>query len=120
MASPKFLFDECTDPALRRALIGKAAAIDILTVGGPGAPPKATQDPELLIASEFLVRVLVTNDRQTMPGHLADHFQAGLHTWGTILLRRGSQIGDQMRDLLLIWQATTADEWRDRIDYIPY
>ena len=120
MASLSFLFDEKTDPDLIRALVQLAPGINILRVGDPGAPTRRTIDPDLLVSAESLGRALVSGDRQTMTGHLTDHFAAGRHTHGAILMRSGFPMAAYVQDLLLIWYATTADEWIDRTDYIPY
>jgi hypothetical protein len=91
----------------------------LLRVGDPGAPPRETPDPDLLLAAQALGRVLLTNDRSTMPQHLVDHFAAGHHTAGVILMRKGFANAVYRDELLLIWGATTADEWIDCTDYIP-
>jgi hypothetical protein len=119
MSKPRFLFDECTDPALIATLRQKEPSIDILRVCDPGAPQRGTLDPDLLLAAAALGRVLVTNDRQTMPGHLVQHFAAGHHTAGVILLRRGFSIGQLAKAILDEWTKTTADEWVDRTVYLP-
>lgn len=119
MSKPEFLFDECTDPDVVTALRRLEPAIGIIRVGDQGAPPRSTLDPEMLLAAESLGRVLVTNDRRTMPGHLIAHFLAGRHTAGVILLREGFAIGRYARSILDQWAATTADEWIDRTTYLP-
>lgn len=94
--------------------------MDLIWVGQAGAPPLRTPDPGLLLAAEAAGRLLVSKDKRTMPKHLADHFAAGHHTWGVALMRIGFPLSRYFDDLRLIWQATEADEWRDRTDYIPY
>jgi len=37
-----------------------------------------------------------------------------------VLPQRKAAIGEVIEWLLLIWGATDADEWRDRIEYLPY
>jgi hypothetical protein len=120
MANPRYLFDQHVWPALASALIQQEPAVDILFVGDPGVPPCGTLDPDLLIAADALGRVLVTQDQRSMPQHLADHFAAGRHTHGVVMMRQGCSLADYLLYLLLFWHATTADEWIDRTDYIPY
>lgn len=119
MSKARFLFDECTAKRLMAALLRIEPAIDALHVGDPGAPPKGTLDPDLLIATEGLGRVLVTNDKSTMPQHLRDHYQAGHHTAGVIILRQGFSIGRLAQEIHQQWVTTTADEWIDRIIVLP-
>jgi hypothetical protein len=116
----RFLVDEDVHGDLPKALQDTEPAMDILVVGQPGAPPKGTLDPDLLLAAEALGRTLISGDRSSMPVHLKDHFAAGHHTSGVILLRRGLPFERYLTDLRLIWFVETADEWIDRTDYIPY
>ena len=120
MANPRFLFDEHVWPVLAQALWQHEPAIDIVFVGDPGAPARGTLDPDLLIAADAMGRILVTQDKNSMPGHLTDHFVGGRHTHGVILLRRGFSLNAYLQDLLLIWHTTDADEWIDRTEYIPF
>src|SRR2546430_10500638 len=100
MSQVRFLFDECTANALIEGLQRREPAIDAIRVGQPGAPPRGTKDPELLMAAESLERTLVSNDRSSMPDHLADHFASGRHTWGVFLLKQGCPPGRAIDDLL--------------------
>ena len=115
----KLLVDQCTNPILMSALRQAEPAIDVIHVGDPGAPPLGTKDPDLLIAAETLGRVLATNDRSSMPGHLIDHYTAGRHTAGVMLMRRGFSLARYVQEILQHWDTTTADEWVDCTVYIP-
>jgi hypothetical protein len=119
MSKPRFLCDEDTSWALVHALRQKEPALDVLRILEPGTPPSGTLDPDLLIAAQALGRVLVTRDRSTMPGHLADHFAAGLHTAGVILMRDGFPLAAYVQEIIDQWAKTTADDWIDRTIYIP-
>ncbi len=119
MNKPRFLIDEDTPPYLADALLQKEPVVDIIRVGDPGAPPSGTLDPDLLIGAEGLGRVLITNDKRTMPGHLVDHFVAGRHTAGVMLLRQGFSLSRIVQEILNHWTTTTADDWIDRTVYLP-
>jgi hypothetical protein len=119
MSRIRFLFDECTDPDLIEALLRREPIEDALRVGWPDAPPEGTLDPELLVLAESVNRVLVSNDRKSMPGHLADHFAAGRHTVGVILLRKYHSMRTYVEELLRLWSADEAEEWVDHTVYIP-
>jgi hypothetical protein len=115
----RFLFDEDTDPDLIDALLRREPAVDALRVDWPEAPPAGTLDPEVLIAAESLGRMLVSNDKKTMPGHLAAHFAAGRHTHGVALLRQDFPWGAYIEDLLILWSVSEAEEWIDGTLYLP-
>jgi hypothetical protein len=116
----QFLMDECMDHDLIAYLRSLEPTMDILAVGEPGAPPKGTLDPDVLLAAETLGRLLISGDKSTMTRHLAAHFLAGHHTSGVLLLRAGFPLAKYAGDIRLIWFATLRDEWIDRTDYIPY
>ena len=116
----RFLVDECVNRDVVTYLRTLEPDMDLVVVGEPGAPPKGTLDPDLLLAAEAQGRALISGDRSSTTRHLADHYDAGHHTAGVILLRGGFPVARYAAEIRLIWFATTADEWLDRTDYIPY
>jgi len=116
----RFLLDENESPRLKAALLRFNPAIDILRVGEPGAPPWGTPDPDILRYLELSQRVLVTSNRTTMPAHIEAHWAAGGHLWGLFWIRPRTSIGRLARELFLVWEASEADEWIDRLDWIPF
>lgn len=113
-----YLLDENVDIAYRDQLIVRGSW-SIRVVGDPDAPPKRTTDPEILIWCERNDFVLLTNNRQTMPRHLADHLAAGRHVPGIVMLDDDLGIGGNMDELLLIAGASLLEELRDQITYLP-
>lgn len=119
MSRIRFLFDEDTDPDLIDALLRREPTADALRVGEAGAPPLGTLDPDVLSAAEAQGRLLVSNDKRTMPGHLADHFANGHHTHGVALLRQGFPLSAYVEELLMLWSVSEAEEWIDATIYLP-
>ncbi len=78
----RFLLDENLSPKLKVAVLRLNPTIDILRVDDPDAPPLGTLDPELLRFLELSQRILVTDNRKSMPRHLEAHWEAGGHIWG--------------------------------------
>lgn len=70
----RFLLDENLSPKLKFAVLRLNPAIDIVRVGDPDSPPLGTLDPELLRYLEVSERLLVTDNRKSMPGHLESHW----------------------------------------------
>jgi hypothetical protein len=116
----RFLLDENLSPRLKVAVLRLNPAIDILRVGEPHAPPLGTLDPDVLSYLELSQRLLVTDNRASMPEHLESHYRAGGHIWGLFWVRPETQIGELARELFLVWEATEAEEWVDRLDWIPF
>ena len=120
MSHPRFLVDENVPLPLILALLRREPTMDLLRVGQPGAPPRRTPDPDLLLAAEAMGRILLSDDKRTMPRHIADHWAAGHHTCGALLMRQAFPLARFLQDILLIWHATTPDEWVDQLVYIPF
>ena len=116
---PRFLLDEHINRAIQRQLRRLNPQIEVLAIGDPETPPTGTSDPELLIWIEENGYILVTENRSTMPVHLLNHFTAGRHIPGVFYIRRGVGIGRIIEELYLIWFASQAEEYQDRILFIP-
>ncbi|HET8629630.1 MAG TPA: DUF5615 family PIN-like protein [Thermomicrobiales bacterium] len=115
----RFLCDENVGSALIAALRQRDPALVIWAVGDPGAPPRGTADPVILLWCEEQDFVLVTNNRRTMPEHLAEHLNGGHHTPGILQLNPDIGIGETAELLLLAAHASWPDEHRDQIKYLP-
>jgi len=63
-------------------------------------------------------RILVSRDRRTMPFHFAD-FIFTRSSAGVIIVPKGLSIRRAVEDLLLIWEASEAEEWMNLIDTLP-
>lgn len=119
MPTPRFLLDEHIPHSVRDQLLRLDSSIEILVIGGSLAPAKGTLDEEILSWIEGTGYILVTSNRRTIPVHVRDHFEAGGHIPGIILLRRGAGLGEIIEQLYLLWIASDAGEYVDRILYIP-
>src|SRR3990172_93648 len=74
---------------LRHNLRGGELALDVVRVGDPPDLPLAAGDASVLLWAEREARILITEDRQTMLGHLRDHLAAGHHSPGILIPRAG-------------------------------
>jgi len=116
----RFLLDENMSPRQVGAVLRRNSAIDIVRVGSPGMPPLGTPDPDILVFCEAEQRLLVTKNHYSMPGHIADHFAAGRHHWGVFRLSRDLTLSQLAEQIEIFWEASEAEEWRDRLEYIPW
>ena len=123
MTQVQYLLDEQMPVAVREALEAAEPAIIVRQVGAQSdAPPKGTLDPEVLLFAEREQLVLVTFDKRSMPGHVTDHLAAGHHTCGVFIFQNGNALsaGRVAGELVFVWATSPADEWVDRIEYLPY
>lgn len=86
--------------------------------GEPSDLPLSATDREILIWSEREQRILVTNDKSTMPSHLADHLRSGGHSPGVFMIRRGARVASLCEYLIAAAYASEPQEWTDRTTYI--
>jgi hypothetical protein len=104
------LMDECS-------VASDAPEIDIRNAAD--ARLAGVPDPEVLRRTSEQGRVLVSQDRRTMPGHFHHYVSAGAKSPGVILLRETVSIAAAIEELVLIWSASEADEWTNRLLWIP-
>jgi Domain of unknown function (DUF5615) len=112
MSEIKYLLDEHVNPRLRKALKRLASDIVVWRVGDPGAPSLGTLDPEISLWCEGHGFSLVTNNRESMPVHLREQLAAGPYTPGIFTLNQNMPLGETADELVLIWGASEAEEYR--------
>ena len=76
-------------------------------------------DPEVLAFATRQNRILVTSDLRTMPRHFGDFLVANGQCAGVFLVKQRAPLADVIGTLVLVWAASDADEWRNRIVEIP-
>ncbi|NJP10344.1 MAG: DUF5615 family PIN-like protein [Leptolyngbyaceae cyanobacterium RU_5_1] len=116
----RFLLDENLSKQIKVAVLRFNTFIDILSVGDAGAPKFGTLDPEILCYLETSQRLLITDNRKSMPGHLEDHWSTGARIWGLFWVRPKATVGQIAENIYLLWEASEAEEWIDTVDWIPF
>ena len=116
---PRFLLDENMDRAIQRQLQRLNSEIDVKLVGDAEVPPRGTSDPDILMWIEHNDYILVTKNRKTMPRHFTEHLTAGRHVPGVICIRKSVTMSELINILYLIWYASDAEEYHDRLVFIP-
>jgi predicted nuclease of predicted toxin-antitoxin system len=113
---PRFLADADFNNKIVLGLRRREPLIDFVSARDAGVP--GATDPEVLAIAARAGRVLVSHDRKTMPGHFF-RFRQSESSPGLIVVSQELDIGPAIEDLLLIWTATEAEEWIDRIGFVP-
>lgn len=116
----RLLLDENLPPRLAMALRRSCPDLDVLRVGSPDAPARGTLDPELLVYLERTGRILVTDNRRTIPGHVADLYAAGGCHSGIFYVRPATALQLLVEALVLVWEASEAEEWVSQQVWIPF
>ncbi len=112
----KYQADADLDGRVIRGIKRTAPEIDIRTAAEAGLA--GLPDSEVLRIAATDGRVLVSQDRRTMPRHL-HRFTATVRSPGVILLREGISIATAIEELVLIWSASEAEEWFNRLVWLP-
>ncbi len=112
----RFQADADLDGRILRGLKGRSRDIDISTAASAGFA--GLKDPEVLRLSAEDRRILVSQDRRTMPTHFAEYV-ANANSSGVILLREAISLAGAIEELVLIWTASEAEEWINRLAWIP-
>lgn len=115
-----YLLDEHVPRALKAGLVRRdVLLIEVWRVGEPGAPPRGSPDPVLLDWCEVNNCILVTNNRKSMPRHLADHLARGRRVPGILVLDVDLSFAQTLEDLLLIAGASLENEHENQIRHLP-
>lgn len=111
----KFQADADFNKIILDATIRTEPLIDFQTASAAGLSD--LNDYEVLSVASKLVRVLVTHDQTTMPTHFANF----IHTeqCAGVLIVPHLPANLVVKELILIWLATEAEEWLNRIAYLP-
>ena len=113
---PRFLADADFNQKIILGLLRREPTIDFQTASQGDVIGRP--DPEVLAIAARGNRILISHDRGTMPTHFT-RFTATQSSPGLILVSQEINIGPAIKDLLLIWAASTLAEWRDKIGFVP-
>ena len=100
-----------------RALRRHEPAIDFQTAHDAGL--HGLDDLVVLDKAARAGRLLVSHDFRTMPSHFAT-FTTTRTSAGVILIAQDCPIRQAIDDLMLVWEASEAEEWINRLDVLPF
>ena len=75
------------------------------------------KDPEVLALAAGQQRVLVSHD--TMPAHFRKFRDGRKSSAGVFLVPQSLDVGTEIEELILIWSASEALEWENRLEWLP-
>ena len=113
-----YLFDENMSPRLRMTLRRYYPDIDVQQIGDNGAPALGTTDAAILYYLERTRRVLVTDNRKSMPAHVRAHLAAGHHHGGIFVVSKHASFRPLADALFVYWDATEAEQWIDVTEWV--
>lgn len=117
--SAGFLLDENMPSWWHAEIIRQQPHLTVWRVGDPGAPPLQSPDLVILAWCEAHHFLLVTNNRKSMPRHLADHVAQGHHVPGIFVVDPKVDIRELAEQLSLIEGTSLPQEYQDQIRHLP-
>jgi hypothetical protein len=113
---PRFQADADLNETIVLATMRQEPAVDFQTATSGGL--RGLPDPEVLALAASLGRVLVTHDFRTMPRHFAD-FITVASSAGVLLVPQHLPMAAAVEQILLVWAASEASEWTNRLVALP-
>ena len=113
--NPRFLADANFRHAIFSGVRRREPAIDFVTVQEVGR--KDRSDPDILEFAARENRILVSHDYRTMPVHFRA-FVSKHSSPGVFLIPQKSVVADAIDAVVLVWAASDAEEWRNRLTYV--
>jgi predicted nuclease of predicted toxin-antitoxin system len=112
----KLLADAAFNGTAFDAVLAQRPDLDLIRVQDVGL--RTAPDPVILEWAATTGRVLLTHDRQTMPGFAYDRVRARLPMPGVIVLRdERERIGVLVEAVLLVALCSEQAEWIDRVEF---
>jgi hypothetical protein len=112
----RFQADADLNQVIVFAVLRRLPAVDFRTATSAGLA--GLKDQDVLAVAAHDGRVLVTHDQATMARHFAEFVQSQ-HSPGVIVIPQHLPLREAADDPILIWTATEANEWVDRIVLLP-
>ena len=113
----RFLADASLHDGIVTGCLRREPAMDFLAARD--AKLEGVDDPDVLALAAFEDRILVTSDLKTMPKHFGDFLAAYGYCPGVFLVKQSARLADVIEDLIMVWAASDAEEWKNRIIEIP-
>lgn len=117
MSRPAFLADHDFNEHIVLGLMRREPAIDLIRCRDVGLANEL--DVKVLEYAAAVQKVVVSHDVNTMSAEASLRIKRGVVMSGLVLVPQSSPVRAVVEDLLLIWSATTADEWHGRIQFLP-
>ena len=114
--SVRFQADADLNHIIVKATLRREPSIDFQTAHVAGLVD--VPDLEVLALAAQAGGVLVTHDRKTIPAHFAA-FIGHTPSSGVIVIPQKLPVRAAVEDLPLIWTASEAEEWCNRIQVLP-
>ena len=118
MSQPRFLADHDLNEHIVTGVLRREPAVEFLRLRELGL----NQQPDSVVldyAAEHGLLV-VSHDVNTMPAEAFARLSDGESLPGLFMVHQSAPIGRVIDNLVLIWSASEAEEWRDLVVFLPF
>jgi hypothetical protein len=112
----RFQADADLNEDIVTGLLRRAPEMDFQMAQAAGL--RGLDDPVVLARTAQFGRVLVSHDGKTMPGHFGE-FIAVAESPGLLIVPQSLDTQAAIEELLMVWVASEAEEWTNRIARLP-
>lgn len=113
----RLLFDENMKDAIFDGLVQQNPTLDVVKARDVGLVQ--TPDSMILDWTAKENRIVVTHDIKTMPPEANLRLEAGLRMSEMFVISQDVPIGIAIEALLLVVNASSQDEWENRVVFLP-
>jgi hypothetical protein len=118
MSRPRFLADHDLNAHVIDGVLRREPTIDIYRVRDFGL--QSRPDPEVLAFATERGLIVISHDVNTMPAHATARMANGTDISGLLMVRQSLAIHIAIDSILLVWAASEAEEWKNRIGFLPF
>jgi hypothetical protein len=117
LATPRFLADEDLRHPIVKAVRRREPAVEFATIVELALAE--SNDSQVLEYANTHGWLVVSHDVNTMKASAEQRIATGLPLSGLFLVPQTRSTREVADSLILIWSASTLEEWQDRIVYLP-
>ncbi len=112
----RFQADADLNEVLVKAVLRREPSMDFQTARA--ARLAGVSDEDVLALAAASDRIVVTHDRRTMPGHFGRFINANTSP-GVLIVPQSMPVAQVVDELVLVWAASDAEEWLNRLAVLP-
>ncbi len=117
MSRPRFLADQDLNEHIVEGVRRREPTVEFVLARDVGM--KDSPDPDVLEYAATNGFLLVSHDASTMPAHAYRRIADGKLVPGVFIAHQLRAIGAALDELVLIWAASEAEEWRNQVNFLP-
>jgi hypothetical protein len=118
MSLPRFLADHDLNEHIIDGVLRREPTLEFVRARDVGMSERP--DPEVLAFAATNHFLLVSHDVNTMPGYAYSRIAAGDPMPGLFMVHQFQPIGQVIDNLLLIWSASEAEDWKNQVIFLPF